>query len=155
MASSIRGTLSALAGIQAALTIAAPAALSLKRAYLTVPKQDAEPEVPCCINIPKLRSATHIASARQLTWEIRTQILAYDADQDRAAEIVLALLDAYLVALADAQLANNAALGVLLNETTSGDLQSYEYGSGGRRYPGIEVTTVWKVPLEAPPAVGP
>ncbi len=141
----VRATLDSIVTLQAALSITSPIAQTIKRAYKTVPKQDSMPETPCFINIPRLIRVSHIAGARAQTWQVRMQLLVDDADQNQAADIVLAYTEKLIDALSDAQTMNG--LPVIITETTSGDLTGLEYG--GRRFPGIEVTITFTVPLES------
>src|SRR5690349_12437733 len=92
----IAATLAALAALQATVTITSPITETIKKAYTTIPKQSAMPETPCFLNFPKPMKVSHMAGSRSQRWQIRSQLLAFDADDDRAADIALAYLTAYI-----------------------------------------------------------
>lgn len=142
----IRAALDSLVTLQESLAITDPITTSVKQAHKTFPKQDnLLPDTPCVINIPRLVRVTEIFQSRQQQWQVRMQLLVDDADRDRAADIVLALLQKLLDALSDAITLNG--LPLMIEESTSDDLGAFDYG--GKSFTGIELTTSLIVPLEA------
>lgn len=104
----IRTALARLTTIQAGLAITSPVALSVKRAWTTTPPQTAAlADVPAWTNDVTLLNVERDSGLRIIQYEVHSQLYVYDASEDRAADIALAFLTAYIDALdADVSLAN-------------------------------------------------
>lgn len=142
----VRTAITALVAVQESVSITDPAIASIKKAYPTIPKGDGMPDLPCFMNFPKPMRVSHIAGSRAQRWQVRSQLFVYDASQAWAADVVLALLTAYIDKLSDALTLNG--LNVILDEASGSEVPlKLEYA--GRSFVGAEFTIVLQVPLEA------
>lgn len=102
---SIATVMTALATIEAALTISSPIAppalgASVLKAWPTMPPKSVQaPDVPCFMNGYSLTSYRRANSLLKRTWEIHVQFFGYETDDDRAALMAANFHEALTLAL--------------------------------------------------------
>lgn len=93
----IRAALDQLIIIQAAVAITDPVTTNIKKAWKTIPPVTADlGETPAMFNIWTLNEWQKAIQLGIERWSITSTIAVYDADLDRAADIVLALVEQYM-----------------------------------------------------------
>lgn len=90
----IRAALTALVEYQEAISITSPANIRVKKAFNTIPNQNSALPNPCFMNSFTLIEEVRGGGLRELMYDIRMQFAYYDADQDKAADVVAAFMDA-------------------------------------------------------------
>lgn len=101
----IRAALDAVATIQGALVVPDgtfdwhTGDIGINTVYkYGVPAEIETPDIPCWFNSWTLTNVMRLPSLLETIYDIRMQLLVYDADQNRAAEIAAAFMDEFLEA---------------------------------------------------------
>lgn len=97
--SDIRTAITNLVSLQEDLSISSPVSSSIKRAYNYTPNMaSALPDTPCWLNTWTLQNQELDIGLRILTYTIRMQLMVFDADFSRAADICSAYMTAFITA---------------------------------------------------------
>jgi hypothetical protein len=93
----IRTVMNKVTTLQESLSITAPVSSSILRAYKYMPPMSSSlPDCPCWINAWSLQNQELAISLRVLFYTIRMQLVIDDADQDQAADIASAYMNAFI-----------------------------------------------------------
>jgi hypothetical protein len=133
----IRTVMTKVVALQESLSITAPISSSVLRAYKYMPPMSsALPDCPCWINAWTLQNQELAISLRVLFYTIRMQLVIDDADQDQAADIASAYMNAFIDAhYQDVQLDGSCNLSSL----RGGDPTLAVLSWAGRDYIGLDL----------------
>ena len=114
----LRAALDQLIIVQKAVAIKSPVTTSVKKAWKYIPRENADlGETPAFFNTFTLAGWEKAISLGIEQWRVNTFLVVYDANHDRAADIVLALLEQYMTDLVSESALTGTVTGWTLRGT--------------------------------------